>query len=579
MNTEMISSIVSDLERSHSLLLVSPAKTGKSIYIPLEIYNKVSIKNKDGRIFVVEGHQKSAEKLSKFVSSIQRNKIITYLDETTELKKINAKIIYTTVEKFIQILFDQLTREKPTDIASVVILSTVFVENIFINLIQYIWYTLQFRGFRVPYLLLTSNIKKEFSINVSHTVSFAPKGYVPPQIVYSTFDSNAESMAKDMADVIINYRREDPDSRYLVFIPTGYMASQIKNLLILEGYPSGIEYITVENEAYIPHGEYRIVFDSCLTFYGRRVTSAIKSVCESRAQYGKICKRLLKKESYDELSAGRIDIISADRLLKIALYLSDTRENYKNFFTLSNIPENNRRRVDRIISELNLLDGEGLINKKGLFVMNLPLDGYCSSVLYEILKLKNDIIPEIDLFSAISVSGMNLFDKNFDLIKDHSDLVVLSKIMMKLAETDLSLKEFSKEYKIREKYLEEIKEKKEGVIKILSSLGYEIDHDAIIPSGEDLVKRIEPVLKNVYKSMMLKHSNGNIYVGNKSYFWTPSYPDSAEIPPSESLIPFLIEEFYTNNGLKRKVVLGHPLNDLQVAESQIEIIDDLFNSL
>ena len=581
MNSQIIEDIVNKLERAGASLVVAPAKSGKSTNIPLRIYNEVLKKNPEGRIFVVEPTENGAKSLSNFVSRIQKKKIIGYLDENTELSKISSKIVYMSVTTLVQLLFDNM-KLKNDDyyLASVIVLSNVMVEDVFVNLVQYVWQYLSLEGRRVPYLLLTSSIGGELSVIKSEVpvTTIQPKDYRPTEIIYSTFDSKADSLVEDVTDTIINARRTQfYEGKFLVFVPTGQMISQIEALLskkMKEGetFHKNV-FITTEKETDIPHGEYSLVIDSCFSMSGKKIKHSIKAVCETRAGYARHCKRLLTQNNYENLSAGKIGIASLERLLRVSLHLSDGGIDYRNFFVNNNIPENLRRKVERTISELDLTFPDGTLNKKGEFASQLALDGYSSICIYELLKVKKDILAEIMVLATVSSCGMQLFDRDFAAFKDESDLVVVANIVFEFLKTSLSLREFAKEFKLKERNLRQVVEKTDSIIAALFRIGYDIPQDVSVEDPGQLVQSLEPVLMKVYSKSLLKHEYGDIYSCGKNYSWQPMFPQDKDSPPSESLVPLVVEEFYTNGGMKRRVTLGHPVNDLNVGESYTDDID------
>ena len=581
MNSQSIEDIVNKLERSGASLVVAPAKSGKSTNIPLRIYNEVLKKNPDGRIFVVEPTENAAKTLSNFVSRIQRKKIIGYLDENTELNKVSSKIVYMSVATLVQLMFDNMKlKNKDYYLASVIIMSNVMIDDIFVNLAQYIWQYLSLDDRRVPYLLLTSSIDGELSVIKSEipVTKIQPKDYRPTDVIYSTFDSKAESLVEDITDTIINARRTHfYEGKFLIFVPTGQMISQIEALLskkMKEGetFHKNI-FITTEKETDVPHGEYSLVIDSCFTASGRKIRYAIKAICETRAGYSHHCKRLLTKDSYENLSAGKIGIASPERLLRVALHLSDGGIDYRNFFVSNRIPENLRKKIEKTISSLDLTFPDGTLNKKGEFASQLPLEGYSSISIYELLKVKKDILAEIIVLSIVSSCGMQLFERDFSAFKDESDLVIIANIVFEFIKTTLSLKEFAKEFKLKEKNLRQATEKADTVIAALFRIGYDIPQNITAEDPGKLVQSLESVFMKIYSGNLLKHEYGDIYSCGKNYSWQPMFPQDKNSPPSESLIPLVVEEFYTNGGMKRKVTLGHPVNDLNVGESYIDDID------
>lgn len=560
MDRLMIDDIVSGLERAKAAVVVAPAKSGKSTYIPMKMYNEVLKRNPEGKVFIIENTERAASTLANFMTRIQKKKM-GYLDESTELKKIDSKIIYMSSSRFVQILFDEFAKGSD-NIASLVVISNAFLEDLFINLIQYLWYVLSFQGRRVPYLLFTSSIPGELAvIKDVPTFSLIPKDYEPTKVIYSTFDSTFDSIAKDLAEAIDNFQGE----KFLVFVPTRFVASQVEMLIKTN---AKLTFVSSEHETEVPHGNYSAVFDSCFSICGKRIKPSTKLQCEMHAQYAKTCKRLLKKETFEDLSAGKCET-PPERLLRVALFLSDAQIDYKSFFIINKIPETQRKKIVQTIQDLDIINEEGTLNERGVFVSQLYLDGYLSSCLYELLKKRKDIITEITLFAAISVCGTNIFGKS----SKKSDLESLANVVIKFMESNLSAREFARENDLREKCLVDIKERTNSILKILMKLDFSIE-EQISTNVETLLDGLESIMKKVYKNIILKHEYGNRYTGYSTFIW-----NSEGSTPSESLIPILTEEFHTKNGLRRVVTLGHPVNDLDVGKTELEEVDKLFDDL
>lgn len=580
MDAKAIDNLIATLERARASVLIAPPKSGKSTYIPLKIYNEVIKRNPNGRVFVVEGTEHGAKTLSGFASRIQKNThAVKYLDESTDLDKLPTPgVVYMSLARLVQIFFDWFndTRDEAPP-ASVIVIANAFIEDLFSNVVQYVWYKNSLKMRMCPFLLFTSSIEGNLAVIRDYeTVEISTTGYSPPEIVYSSVNSTSDTIAKDLAESIAFERRTSPqDDRYLIFVPTGFVMSQVESLL---DNLRGLVFIISEKDTEVPHGKFAVAFDSCLSLNEKKIVSSLKNVCETRAGYAKKCKRMLTEEKFASLAAGRRIIANQDRLLRVALYLVDARIGYKSFFEVSKIPRFLTEKVSRTIAELELVNDNEL-NERGVFVGQLPLDGFCSCCLYELLKSRKNIYPEIVLFAAITVCGMNLFPAKSDY-NGYSDLEVLAQATLDYMSSVSPPKEFARKAKLNGNYLREIRDKTDAVIGILFKLNFDIDNKFDVTDGEELVKTLEPTLKEVYKTKLMRREYGDMFLSSGKLFeWRPSrQPDNEHIPP-ESLIPLITQEFNTKSGIKRVVTLGHPINDLDVGETALDIADRIFDDI
>lgn len=601
--------IIDALKCSKVLCLESMPRTGKSTYVPLAVLKSVLLDNPKGNVIVLETTFEAVKNTVGYLSRHQAQGIIDIHRNNSlfDFGGERPKLLYMTPESLVNIYLDLFLAHNNGEkfdlpVASVVVVNDAYLGNPYINLFQYLWYQGLLKGIRSPRLLLTTTVPG-FSVFVRDIYPKYVMESSEPNIEWSSTDSKASNVAGDIAAAIKTKHVHNPveaqhKEGWVVFVatkgdayflekaineidsgcgtdPKTITASVMPNRISLKESARSVIIITPEFESSVPWNFVHGVFDSMYTSSGNRSTLISRNVATHRSLYGKFCRRMITSESFMKLPALTQSVGDLKDYIGIAVNLTEVEVPYSNFMKINNVPEFKITRMKKVIEELELIvDGEA--KPRGQYVSYLGLDPHISVCFYELLTSTDINIYAIKyVLVAISVAGMDIFRDEPEKFYDSSDLVVIvNAICNMINNSNMSLIEWSKFNGMNINHMSNIEAKVNDVTSRLVSLNPQIKErltkNADEYSSQEIMSQLLPVITEVYQNQTMKSTGNPIYhnylspSSGRTYIWKPRYPHKyLEVETSQSVIAFKLKEWTSQNGIKRIIVLGHPLNNIE----------------
>lgn len=615
-----INIVIDGLKRSKVLCLQSPPRSGKSTYVPMAILKEVLKDNPDGNVIVLESTFEAVKNTLGYLSRHQKPGLIDIHRNNSlfDFTGKKTKLLYMTPEAMVNIYLDMFLafsngEEFEMPIASVVIINDAYLGNAYINLFQYLWYESLLKGIRTPRLLLTSTIPG-FSMFVRDMYPTYTIKEEPPEIQWSRTNSKPSTVAGDIAAVIKTKHVHNPlnsneKEGWVVFVATRGDAFSIEKAIneispetiIASVMPSrpqmkesmrSVIIITPEFESSVPWNYVHGVFDSMYTNAGNRSVLISKNTARHRSLYGKFCRRMITEEHFESLPASTQSVGDLKDYIGIAVNLTEINVPYSNFMKINNVPEFKIARMQKVITELDLIiNGEA--TPRGQYVSYLGLDPHIAVCIYELITNTNFNLFAIKyILVTISVAGMEIFRKDPEKFCDSSDLmVIVNAICNYINNSNMSLNEWCKLNDISINHMNNIDSKVNDVTSRLLSLNPQMKERLIRDkdeyNAEEIIDSITPTILDVYYDQTMKSHANSIYhqyispSSKRTYVWKPRYPPKyIDIQPAQSVIAFKLKEWLTQTGINRVIVLGHPINNLKKNnDKEIDMYMDLLKDL